>query len=206
MTTPMMQQYQQIKQQYQDAILFFRLGDFYEMFGEDAREASRILEITLTTRDKDKEAPIPMCGIPYHAVNTYLGKLLNRGYKVAICEQVEDPEKSKGIVRREVVRVITPGTIIDKELLAEAQNNFLAAICQVDDIWGLAFVDVSTGEFYVTELNAGNTSSVVDEITRYNVSECLVAPDDPGAIRTLLEPVCVVTSYPLSTGLSSAPS
>ncbi|WP_366921775.1 DNA mismatch repair protein MutS [Metallumcola ferriviriculae] len=196
MTTPMMQQYQQIKQQYQDAILFFRLGDFYEMFGEDAREASRILEITLTTRDKDKEAPIPMCGIPYHAVNTYLGKLLNRGYKVAICEQVEDPEKSKGIVRREVVRVITPGTIIDKELLAEAQNNFLAAICQVDDIWGLAFVDVSTGEFYVTELNAGNTSSVVDEITRYNVSECLVAPDDPGAIRTLLEPVCVVTSYP----------
>ncbi len=196
MTTPMMRQYQEIKQQYQDAILFFRLGDFYEMFGEDAKKAAKILEITLTTRDSNKENPVPMCGIPYHSVNGYLGKLLNKGYKVAICEQVEDPARAKGIVRREVVRVITPGTIVDKDLLSDTQNNYLAAVCRLEDTWGLAFVDVSTGEFHITELVTGNPLKVMDEVSRFGVRECLLPPESAAGIKEQLEAICLVTAYP----------
>ena len=130
--TPMMQQYLQIKEQNQDAILFFRLGDFYEMFGADARTASREFDLTLTTRDKSKDKPaeerMPMCGVPYHSYEAYVKRLVEKGYKVAICEQVEDPAKSKGIVKREVVRVITPGTIIETSMLDETSNNFLCCI------------------------------------------------------------------------------
>ncbi|MBO8167656.1 MAG: DNA mismatch repair protein MutS [Thermoanaerobacteraceae bacterium] len=197
MTTPMMRQYYKLKEQYPDAILFFRLGDFYEMFGEDAKVASRILEITLTTRDANKENPVPMCGVPYHSVNSYLGKLLNHGYKVAICEQVEDPSKAKGIVKRAVVRVVTPGTIADKELLAEQQNNFLCAVCQVQGTWGLAFVDVSTGEFNVTELSTTSKAKVVDEINRFSARECLLSVAEmPADLVELVRNTCLVTNYP----------
>jgi len=196
----MMLQYTKIKAQNPDAILFFRLGDFYEMFDEDAKIASKLLEITLTTRDANKENPMPMCGIPYHSVNNYIGKLLSKGYKVAICEQVEDPDQTKGIVKREVVRVITPGTVIDRELLSEKNNNYLAAVHRVDNSWGLALVDVSTGEFIVTELPTGNDNKVVDEINRFEVKECLLSSNSLGS---LLERDCILTEYP-STPISTA--
>jgi len=200
MTTPMMLQYKKIKAKNPDAILFFRLGDFYEMFDEDAKIASRLLEITLTTRDAKKENPMPMCGIPYHAVNSYLGKLLSKGYKVAICEQVEDPVQTKGIVKREVVRVITPGTVIDRELLSEKNNNYLAALHCIDNSWGLALVDVSTGEFIVTELPTDSDHKIVDEINRFEVKECLLSNNN---LKSLLEGDCILTEYP-STPISTA--
>ena len=200
MTTPMMLQYKKIKAKNPDAILFFRLGDFYEMFDEDAKIASRLLEITLTTRDAKKESPMPMCGIPYHAVNSYLGKLLSKGYKVAICEQVEDPVQTKGIVKREVVRVITPGTVIDRELLSEKNNNYLAALHCIDNSWGLALVDVSTGEFIVTELPTDSDHKIVDEINRFEVKECLLSNNN---LKSLLEGDCILTEYP-STPISTA--
>src|SRR4030067_1193847 len=126
--TPFLRQYQEIKNNYRDAILFFRMGDFYEMFFDDAVTASKILEITLTTRDKRNDNPIPMCGIPYHAVDSYLPKLIRSGHKVAICEQVEDPATAKGIVRREVVRIVSPGTILDGNLLESRENNYIASV------------------------------------------------------------------------------
>ena len=149
--TPMMQQYTQIKQEYPKAILFFRLGDFYEMFGEDARIASRILQITLTSRDKNKKTATPLCGVPYHAADGYIARLIKAGHTVAVCEQVEDPKKATGIVKREVIRVITPGTVMDSNLLQGKENNFLGALVLDFSGMGLAFVDNSTGEFWVTE-------------------------------------------------------
>jgi DNA mismatch repair protein MutS len=146
-----MRQFLEIKEQHKDCILFFRMGDFYEMFFEDAVTASRVLEITLTSRNKGKEDSIPLCGIPYHAASSYIAKLIENGFKVAICEQVEDPKLAKGIVKREVVRIITPGLFVDTENLKAKENNFLAAVSQVDRAFGLAFLDISTGEFHVTE-------------------------------------------------------
>src|ERR687888_614726 len=125
--TPMMQQYLQIKQRYRDAILFFRLGDFYEMFFEDAQTASKILDIALTSRNKNEDAAVPLCGVPYHSAEPYIQKLLDAGHKVAVCEQVEDPKTAKGVVQREVVRVITPGTVTAAEALDARGNNFLAS-------------------------------------------------------------------------------
>jgi len=147
----MMQQYSRIKREYSEAILFFRLGDFYEMFGEDAEIASRILQITLTTRDRNKENAMPLCGVPYHAVEGYIARLIRAGYTVAICDQVEDPKKAKGIVQREVTRVVTPGTIIDSNLLEGKENNFLASLTLNSSGIGLTFADISTGELWVTE-------------------------------------------------------
>ncbi|MFA6464769.1 MAG: DNA mismatch repair protein MutS, partial [Desulfurivibrionaceae bacterium] len=150
--TPMMQQYLEIKAQHQDAILFYRLGDFYEMFFDDAVTASKVLGITLTSRNsKDDENRVPLCGIPYHAVSSYLAKMIKAGFKVAICEQVEDPKEAKGVVRREVVRVVTPGLVTDAELLDDKDNRYLAAICQKGKEWGLSLLDLSTGEFLVSE-------------------------------------------------------
>ncbi|HZK18156.1 MAG TPA: DNA mismatch repair protein MutS, partial [Clostridia bacterium] len=143
----MIRQYLNIKKQYKDSILFFRLGDFYEMFFDDAILASRILEITLTGRKGGGEDRIPMCGIPYHASEGYIGKLISKGYKVAICEQVEDPKAAKKIVKREVVRVFTPGTLFEGGLLDEKSNNYIAAIALGKKGYGLAFSDVSTGQF-----------------------------------------------------------
>ncbi|MDO9528566.1 MAG: DNA mismatch repair protein MutS [Syntrophales bacterium] len=149
--TPAMKQYVEIKEKHNDCILFFRMGDFYEMFFDDAVTASRVLEITLTSRNKGKKDSIPLCGIPYHAASSYISKLIEKGFKVAICEQVEDPKKAKGIVKREVVRVVTPGLVVDPENLQAKENNFLAGFSIRDGTLGLAFIDISTGEFRVTE-------------------------------------------------------
>jgi len=152
--TPMMRQYHKVKLENPGVLLFFRLGDFYEMFYEDAVLASRELEITLTSRNTDKQGnPIPMCGIPYHSVNSYLAKLLKKGFKVAICEQVEDPRKAKGIVRREVARVLTPGTVIEESVLDVKENNYLASLTTFEEGVAAAFVDVSTGEFWLAQFD-----------------------------------------------------
>ena len=142
--TPMMQQYMEVKSKYKDCILFYRLGDFYEMFFDDALTASRELELTLTGRDCGLRERAPMCGVPYHAVETYLDRLIEKGYKVAICEQMEDPALAKGLVQRDVIRVVTPGTVIESGMLDERSNNFLLSVCFSGEKAGLAFADVST--------------------------------------------------------------
>src|ERR687892_1961988 len=136
--TPMMQQYRHLKQQYPDAILLFRMGDFYEMFFEDAWLAAPILEIALTARDKSQPHPTPMCGVPYHAVDSYIDRLLKRGFKVAICEQLEDPKAAKGLVKRDVLRVVTPGAVMHSTALVGNENNFLAGLCGTGEGLGLA--------------------------------------------------------------------
>jgi DNA mismatch repair protein MutS len=172
----LMEQYRRIKSQYPDAILFYRVGDFYETFYEDAKIASRVLGIALTSRDKDDDGkPVPLAGVPHHAVESYLYKMVKAGYKVAICEQVEDPKKAKGVVKREVVRVVTPGTIFEPEALEHKENNYLVALCKTDGIYGLAHVDLSTGEFHVTQLT--DEGKLISEMTRLRPSELLV-PDD----------------------------
>ncbi len=170
--TPMMQQYLSIKAQYPDAFLFFRLGDFYEMFFEDAEKAAEELEITLTSRDGGKER-VPMCGVPYHSAHTYIEKLIEKGYKVAICEQVENPAAAKGVVKREVVRVITPGTIMEENMLVDQENNFLVALAGSSSSIALAAADLSTGECHVTEL-FGSVDFVLDEITSYQPKEVVI--------------------------------
>src|SRR5882724_5811684 len=156
-TTPLMQQYQSIKYRYPHALLLFRLGDFYELFYEDAILASRELQITLTSRNREKGQPIPMCGVPYHAADGYIARLIRSGFKVAICDQMELPGPGKKLVRREVVRVITPGTATDVAVLDARENNFLAAVSQdaAAATIGLAFVDLSTGEFGALEFAGG---------------------------------------------------
>ena len=149
-STPLMRQYSAIKKEHPNALLFFRLGDFYELFFDDAVLAARELQITLTSRNKEKGVAIPMCGVPYHAAEGYISKLIRRGFKVAVCEQVEDPRLAKTLVRREVTRVVTPGTAADSSLGAE-ENNFLAAVATVGDRVGFAALDLSTGEFRATE-------------------------------------------------------
>lgn len=168
--TPMVQQYLEIKKEYAECILFFRLGDFYEMFFEDAVTASKELEIVLTSRESGPER-IPMCGIPYHAATGYLAKLLNKGYKVAICEQVEDPKQAKGIVKREVIRVVTPGTIIEEQLLKEKCNNYLASIVEEGSFFGLAYADLSTGEFKTTQFPKSQPQLMTAELTRIRPAE-----------------------------------
>jgi DNA mismatch repair protein MutS len=149
--TPAMKQYVEIKEKYPDCILFYRMGDFYEMFFEDAQRAAPLLEITLTSRNKSSQDAVPLCGVPYHAASAYITRLVEKGYKVAVCEQVEDPKNAKGIVRREVVRVITPGLVLDEENLKASENNYLACLAAGPDALGLAFLDLSTGEFYISE-------------------------------------------------------
>src|SRR5512146_3241323 len=153
--TPMMRQYLEIKADYPDTILFFRLGDFYEMFLDDAVKASRILDIALTSRNKNADGvEVPLCGVPFHSANPYIARLIEAGEKVAICEQVEDPKSAKGIVKRQVVKVVTPGLVVDAERLTPKENNYLLALCAgKGDRWGVAYLDISTGEFRVTELD-----------------------------------------------------
>ena len=170
-TTPMMQQYLSIKGQYPDAILFYRMGDFYEMFFEDAQLASKILDITLTSRNKNNQTPIPMCGVPCKAAQGYIAKLIDSGQKVAVCEQVEDPSTSKGLVKREVVRVITPGMVIDDTLLDQKTNNYVLAIV-LHKIAGIAYVDISTGQFRITQ--SKEPSAVVEECLRIDPSEVIL--------------------------------
>jgi DNA mismatch repair protein MutS len=181
--TPMLKQYLAIKQKVQDAILFFRLGDFYEMFFEDAEKASALLGITLTSRDGGSSGKVPMCGVPYHAARGYISRLNREGLKVAICEQVEDPQFAKGIVKREVVRIITPGTNLEDEDLFHAHNNYIAACYQQNGLWGLSYLDLSTGVFKLTEVNADE--DVKNEISRLNPKEVIV-PDALKEERSLM--------------------
>jgi len=174
--TPMIRQYLQIKERYRDAILFFRLGDFYEMFFDDAEKASKILDIALTSRNRSDDSAIPLCGVPYHAMTPYVGKLLDAGYKVAICEQVEDPRLAKGIVQREVVRVVTPGTITEGDALDAGDNSFLAAVAYGKKVYGLAVTDVTTGEFRFTQV--ADYASLKDEIGRVRPREVILSDGD----------------------------
>lgn len=169
--TPLMQQYMQIKEQYKDCILFYRLGDFYEMFFEDAHVCSKELEIALTGKNIGQEERAPMCGVPYHAVENYLSKLVSRGYRVAICEQVEDPKLAKGIVKREVIRIVTPGTNLNTQVLDESKNNYLMAVVHTTNAYGISIVDVTTGDYYVTEVDTER--KLMDEIFKWSPSEII---------------------------------
>ena len=168
----MIKQYLSIKEQYPDTILFYRMGDFYEMFFEDAHIASRALEITLTSRNKNDESPVPMCGIPHRAASSYIARLINKGYKVAVCDQTEDPAKAKGLVKRDVVRVVTPGMIIEDELLDERTNNYVLAVASKNGTLGIAFLDISTGAFRVAE--SDDSRAVIEEIQRIAPREVLL--------------------------------
>ena len=190
--TPMMQQYFEIKEKNRDCILFFRLGDFYEMFDEDARLASRELDLTLTSRDRGKAEGaerIPMCGIPYHASEGYIARLIAKGYKVAICEQTEDPALAKGLVRREIIRVVTPGSLTESAMLDEGRNNYFACLYGMGERCGLSFCDVSTGAFYATSLPMDD-ESVLSELGRFSPAEALLcgtALDRPDLREAMVE-------------------
>ena len=184
--TPMMRQYLELKKRNPDCILFFRLGDFYEMFQEDAKIAAKELDLTLTTRDrnKDKEDQIPMCGVPYHSVDSYIGRLVSKGYKVAICEQTEDPAKAKGLVERDIVRIVTPGTVTASSMLEEGKNNYIACIYENGGTYGIAFCDVSTGQFYATFAQGKEADDrAMAELGRFAPTEVLVGGDVPMDIR-----------------------
>ena len=173
--TPMMKQYFEIKKQYPDTILMFRLGDFYEMFFDDAKTASNELELVLTGRDCGQEERAPMCGVPYHAADSYIAKLVSRGYKVAVCEQTEDPALAKGIVKRDVTRVITPGTVIESTMLDESKNNYLGCICVKGEKIGVGFADVSTGKVSASEFALkGGSKDVINELVKFMPKEVLI--------------------------------
>ena len=175
--TPMKKQYNAIKAQHPDCLLFFRLGDFYEMFDDDAILASRELELTLTTRDRNVENPeerTPMCGVPFHAAETYIARLIQKGYKVAICEQMEDPALAKGLVKRDVIRVITPGTVTDASMLEEGRPNYLAAVTLTPPSGAVAFCDISTGEFYAADFRENSVEHILNELSRFSPREAIV--------------------------------
>ncbi len=193
--TPMLRQYMEIKEQHPDAILFYRMGDFYEMFLDDAVTAARVLGITLTTRSaKDDANKIPMCGVPYHAVSSYLGKMIKAGFRVAICEQVEDPKEAKGIVRREVVRIVTPGVTTDDQILDEKSNTYVAALCvdrhgRNSKRIGVAFLDISTGNFFISEsrCRGDDFAQIIDDLTRMRPAEILISEKDGDLLAPLLD-------------------
>jgi DNA mismatch repair protein MutS len=176
--TPLMKQYREIKRQHLDAILLFRMGDFYEMFDQDAVTASKVLEITLTARNKSKGIETPLCGFPYHAVEGYIAKLIRRGFKVAVCEQVEDPKLAKGIVKREVIRVVTPGTVLDSNLLDAKDNNYLASLYPAKDGFGLSFLDISTGDFFMAEIAGSDNLTELDMLLARFTPREIVLPRD----------------------------
>ena len=176
--TPMMRQYVEIKDKYQDCILFYRVGDFYEIFFDDAKEASRALELVLTGKDCGLEERAPMCGIPFHAAATYIPGLISKGYKVAICEQVEDPALAKGLVKRDVIKIITPGTYVDTNATLENLNTYLVAIYEDGNNIGLASTDISTGEFKTTSFTNLRTT-LLDELTKINPKEVIVDVNIP---------------------------
>lgn len=198
--TPMIKQYLEIKAQVPDAFLFFRLGDFYELFFDDAKLAATELEITLTGRDGGGNERIPMCGVPYHSAESYIERLIERGYKVAICEQVENPAQAKGVVKREIVRIITPGTVMEETMLEEKENNFLAALFPLEQQIGLALVDLSTGELHLTEVPA-EVNAVVDELISYQPKEVVVEErmplDDPLLQSLKQRSSMLITPFPL---------
>ena len=173
--SPMMQQYMEIKRQHKDEILFYRIGDFYEMFFEDALTASRELDLTLTGKQCGLPERAPMCGVPFHSYESYVARLIAKGYKVAICEQVEDPSKAKGLVKRDIIRVLTPGTVIESSMLQDDKNNYIASIYLKGKRAGLCFADISTGTAHVTELSGERISNaILTELCRYHPSEVLM--------------------------------
>ncbi len=175
--TPMMRQYLELKEKYSDCLLFFRLGDFYEMFFDDAKTASKELDLYLTGRDCGLSERAPMCGVPYHAVDSYIAKLIEKGYKVAVCEQLEDPALAKGLVERDVIRIITPGTVIEERMLEEDQNSYIASISLGESAIGLSYADVSTGEFYLLQLEGEQPSAaLLDELERIRPREIIADP------------------------------
>ncbi|MGD6992305.1 DNA mismatch repair protein MutS [Sutcliffiella horikoshii] len=191
--TPMIQQYLRVKADYQDAFLFFRLGDFYEMFFEDATKASQVLEITLTSRDGGGKERIPMCGVPYHSAPNYIDQLIEKGFKVAICEQVEDPKQTKGVVKREVVQLITPGTVMETKGLSDKQNNFLTSITHFEDeTFGLAYADLSTGELHTTVIN-GPVQQLVNEVYSIGAKEIVVSEKFPQDLVQMIKERMVTT-------------
>ncbi|TDL83254.1 DNA mismatch repair protein MutS [Peribacillus frigoritolerans] len=197
--TPMIQQYLKIKAEYQDAFLFFRLGDFYEMFFEDAKRASAELEITLTSRDGGGAERIPMCGVPYHSAPGYIESLIEKGYKVAICEQTEDPKQAKGVVRREVVQLITPGTVMNGKGLQERENNYLASVTEFPSKFGFAVTDLSTGENQVTLLN--HIDDIINEMYSLGAKELVVHSDFPESyIKKIAERSRVTVSFEIDAG------
>jgi DNA mismatch repair protein MutS len=181
--TPMMEQYFRIKELHRDALLFFRLGDFYEMFYEDAKVAAPVLDIALTSRQK-----VPMCGVPYHAVSSYLPKLLRRGYKVAICEQVEDPKAAKGVVKREVIKVLTPGTAVEVETEDAKESTFIVSLALEDEGWGMALLDLVAGEVRTLEGGWPEAKLLADEIFRSAPKEILYPEGAEEALRRVLSP------------------
>ena len=189
--TPMKRQYYEIKQRNPDCLLFFRLGDFYEMFDDDARLAARELDLTLTTRDRNVEDPAertPMCGVPYHSAEAYIGRLIAKGYKVAICEQMEDPALAKGLVERDIIRIITPGTVTESSMLEENKSNYLGAVYLSAQSGGTAFCDLSTGEFCAASYPADAVSHILNELGRFAPREavCADAAAENDDIRTFL--------------------
>ena len=196
----MMQQYDEAKQACGDALLFFRMGDFYELFFEDAKIAARALGLTLTSRDKNSDNPVPMAGFPHHQVEGYLSKLITQGYRVAICEQVEDPKKAKGLVKRDITRVVTPGTLTDDALLDPRESNYLAAVAVAKKqksgsaaIYGLAWIEISTGQFFASLVGRSRLS---DELARIAPSECLVPDGSEDVIESYLRDSMMVTARP----------
>lgn len=197
--SPVMQQYRDLKEKYHDTIVFFRIGDFYETFYEDAELVSRELEIVLTSRSKNSDNPVPLAGVPYHAADGYIAKLVGKGFRVAVCDQVEDPKTAKGIVKREIVRVITPGTVIDSSMLSSTAATYLMALCPdaKDPAWGLALLDISTGEFFAARIeHDAGFQNILSEIARYRPAECIVPQGSgPELQEHLVERGVVVTPF-----------
>ncbi|WP_277630229.1 DNA mismatch repair protein MutS [Atopococcus tabaci] len=192
--TPMMEQYHQIKEQYPDAFLFYRLGDFYEMFYEDAVKGAQVLELTLTSRNRNADDPIPMCGVPHHSAQHYIDRLIEKGYKVALCEQVEDPKEAKGMVKREVVQLITPGTVMQENSLEAKENNFLSAVSKIEQTYYLAFTDLSTGELKATRLNG--QEEVINELAALQTKEVLFADKEEAFQQQVQKELGIVVSTP----------
>src|SRR5438477_2369566 len=181
--TPMVRQYRELKAQHPGALLFFRLGDFYELFFDDAIIGARELQITLTARHKDSKDPVPMCGVPHHSAANYIAKLVRKGYRVAICEQTEDASKTKKLVRREIARIVTPGTPIDPQLLEARETVYLAAVCARGEVCGAAFLDLSTGEFRATQASGADAwATIAADIESYRPRELLF----PAALTALV--------------------
>src|SRR5882672_3645061 len=191
-TTPMVRQYRELKSQHPGTLLFFRLGDFYELFFEDAIIGARELQITLTARHKERGDPMPMCGVPHHSAANYIAKLVRKGYRVAICEQTEEASKTKKLVRREVVRVVTPGTPIDPQLLEPRESIYLAAVCALGENVGAAFLDISTGEFRATQASGPEAwKRIAADIESYAPRELLF----PAALAPLVRAGFAVTPH-----------
>ena len=184
----MMQQYLNIKEQNKDCILFFRLGDFYEMFFDDAKIGSKELELTLTGKNCGLEERAPMCGVPFHSADTYIAKLIEKGYKVAVCEQMEDPKAAKGLVKRDIVKIVTPGTVTDGAMLKENENNYLASVYVSKKGIGFSYCDISTGEINATEMT-GNTAeeTLLNELVRIGAKEVIInkGAEDTADIDTM---------------------